>query len=196
MQLETQKLYYTPEEYLEIEEKAKYKSEYRDGEIVAMTGGTTNHNKIAGNFYAYLKFGLRGKNYDIYIGDVRLWIPRYRQHTYPDVMVIEGQPIYTGTSTTTVMNPILIAEVLSKSTKNYDQGDKFLYYRSIPEFKEYILIDQYQYHVMQYVKTAESQWLFTELEDESATLSLQTVDFQIELRDLYEQVNFAENNED
>ncbi|MEH2234799.1 Uma2 family endonuclease [Nostoc sp.] len=196
MQVETQKVYYTPEEYLEIEEKAEYKSEYRDGEIITMTGGTTNHNKIAGNFYAYLKFGLRGNNYDIYIGDVRLWIPRYRQHTYPDVMVIEGQPIYTETSTTTVMNPMLIAEVLSKSTKNYDQGDKFLYYRSIPEFKEYILIDQYQYHVMQYVKTAESQWSFTELEHESATLSLQTVDFQIQLRDLYEQVNFAENNED
>ncbi|MEH2357079.1 Uma2 family endonuclease [Nostoc sp.] len=196
MKLETQKIYYTPEEYLEIEEKAEYKSEYRDGEIVPMTGGTTNHNKIAGNFYAYLKFGLRGNNYDVYIGDVRLWIPRYRQHTYPDVMVIEGQPIYTGTSTTTVMNPMLIAEVLSKSTKNYDQGDKFLYYRSIPEFKEYILIDQYQYHVMQYIKTAENQWSFTEIEHESATLSLQTVDFQIELRDLYEQVNFAENNED
>jgi len=196
MQLETQKFYYTPEEYLEIEEKAEYKSEYRDGEIIAMTGGTTNHNKITLNLAASLKIALRRKNYDVYIGDVRLWIPRYRQHTYPDVMVIEGQPIYTGTSTTTVMNPILIAQVLSKSTKNYDQGDKFLYYRSIPEFKEYILIDQYQYHVMQYVKTAESQWLFTELQDESAILSLQTIDFQIELRDLYEQVNFAENNED
>ncbi|BAY33960.1 hypothetical protein NIES2107_58650 [Nostoc carneum NIES-2107] len=196
MQLETQKRYYTPEEYLEIEEKAEYKSEYRDGEIVPMTGGTTNHNKIAGNFYAYLKFALKGKNYDVYIGDVRLWIPRYRQHTYPDVMVIEGEPIYTGTSTTTVMNPLLIAEVLSKSTKNYDQGDKFLYYRSIPELQEYILIDQYQYHVMQYVKTAASQWSFTEIEGESATLSLQTVDFKIELRDLYEKVNFAENDED
>ncbi|MHC5728263.1 MAG: Uma2 family endonuclease [Nostoc sp.] len=196
MQLETQKFYYTPEEYLEIEQKAEYKSEYRDGEIVAITGSTTNHNKIALNLAASLKITLRRKNYDVYIGDVRLWIPRYRQHTYPDVMVIEGQPFYTGTSTTTVMNPMLIAEVLSKSTKNYDQGDKFLYYRSIPEFKEYILIDQYQYHVMQYVKTAESQWSFTELEQESATLSMQTVDFQIELRDLYEQVNFAENNED
>ena len=164
MQLEAKKFYYTPEEYLELEEKAEYKSEYRDGEIVLMTGGTTNHNKIALNLAASLKIALRRKNYDVYIGDVRLWIPRYRQHTYPDVMVIEGQPIYTGTSTTTVMNPMLIAEVLSKSTKNYDQGDKFLYYRSILEFKEYILIDQYQYHVMQYVKTAESQWLFTELE--------------------------------
>ncbi len=196
MQVQTQTHYYTPEEYLELEEKAEYKSEYRDGEIVPMTGGTTNHNKIAGNFYAYLKFGLRGKKYDIYIGDVRLWIPRYRQHTYPDVMIIQGEPIYTGTNTTTVMNPCLIAEVLSKSTKNYDQGDKFLYYRAIPEFKEYILIDEYHYHVMQYVKTAESQWSFTELEGESATLSMQIIDFQITLSELYEQVNFADSDED
>jgi Uma2 family endonuclease len=196
MQIQTQKPYYTLEEYLELEEKAEYKSEYRDGEILPMTGGTTNHNKIAGNFYAYLKFALRGKQYDIYIGDVRLWIPRYRQHTYPDVMVIEGQPVYTGTSTTTVMNPMLIAEVLSKSTQNYDQGNKFLYYRSIPEFKEYILIDQYQYHVMQYVKTAAGQWTFIELEGESATLSLQTIDFKIALSELYEQVNFADSDED
>ncbi|MFK0730485.1 MAG: Uma2 family endonuclease [Gloeotrichia echinulata GP01] len=196
MQLKTKAHYYTPEEYLELEEKAEYKSEYRDGEIVPMTGGTTTHNKIAGNFYAYLKFGLRGKKYDIYIGDVRLWIPRYRQHTYPDVMVIEGEPMYTGKNTTTVMNPCLIAEVLSKSTKNYDQGDKFLYYRSIPEFKEYILINQYNYHVMQYVKTAEGQWSFTELEGESAILSLQTIDFQLALSELYEQVNFADGDED
>ncbi len=196
MQVQTQKRYYTPEEYLELEEKAEYKSEYRDGEIVPMTGGTTNHNKIALNLAASLKIALRRKNYDVYIGDVRLWIPRYRQHTYPDVMVIQGQPIYTGTSTTTVMNPLLIAEVLSKSTQNYDQGNKFLYYRSIPEIKEYILIDQDEYHVMQYVKTADGKWIFDEIEDESATLSLSTVDFQIQLRDLYEQVNFAEVDEE
>ncbi|BAZ27224.1 hypothetical protein NIES4073_81410 [Kalymmatonema gypsitolerans NIES-4073] len=196
MQLETQKRYYTPEEYLELEEKAEYKSEYRDGEIVPMTGGTTNHNKIALNLAASLKIALRRKNYDVYIGDVRLWIPRYRQHTYPDVMVIQGQPVYTGTSTTTVMNPMLIAEVLSKSTKNYDQGEKFLYYRSIAEFKEYILIDQYQYHVMHYVKTADGKWLFDEIEGESANLAFQTIDFQILLSELYEQVNFAESGED
>ncbi|WGV25848.1 Uma2 family endonuclease [Halotia branconii] len=196
MQLETQKRYYTPEEYLELEEKAQFRSEYCNGEIIPMTGGTTNHNKITGNLYAYLKFALKGRNYDIYISDVRLWIPRYRQYTYPDVMVIQGQPVYTGTNTTTVMNPLLIAEVLSKSTKNYDQGDKFLYYRSIPEFQEYILINQYHHHVMQYVKTAAGQWLFTELEGESATLEMQTIDFQIQLSDLYEQVNFADSDEE
>jgi Uma2 family endonuclease len=195
MQLQTQKRYYTPEEYLELEEAADYKSEYRNGDIVPMTGGTTNHNKIALNFAANLKFGLKGQKYDIYIGDVQLWIPRYRQYTYPDVMVIQGEPIYTGTNTTTVMNPLLIAEVLSKSTKNYDQGDKFLYYRSIPELREYILIDQSQYHLMQYVKTAEGQWLFTEFEAEDSVLSLQSVDFKIAFNDLYESVNFAEGED-
>jgi Uma2 family endonuclease len=195
MQLQTQKRYYTPEEYLELENKADYKNEYRDGEIVPMTGGTTNHNKIALNFAANLKFGLRGQDYDIYIGDVRLWIPRYRQYTYPDVMVIAGEPIYTGTGTTTVMNPSLIVEVLSKSTKNYDLGDKFIYYRSIPEFKEYILIDQTKYHVIQYAKNSEGKWLLSEQESEKAVLELSSVEFQIPLKDIYEKVNFADSEE-
>ena len=195
MQLQTLKRYYTTEEYLELEEAAEYKSEYRDGEIVPMTGGTTNHNKIALNFSANLKFALRGQDYDIYIGDVRLWLPRYRQYTYPDVMVIQGESIYTGTSLTTVMNPLLIVEFLSNSTKNYDQGDKFLYYRSIPELKEYILIDQAQFHVIQHTKTTVGKWLLTEYESESAVLALEYIDFQIAFSDLYERVNFAESEE-
>ncbi|MFN4875665.1 MAG: Uma2 family endonuclease [Aphanizomenon sp.] len=193
--MQTQTRYYTPEEYLELEEQAEYRSEYRDGEIIAMTGGTTNHNKIALNFAASLKYGLRKKNYDVYISDVRLWILRYRQHTYPDVMIIQGEPIYATENNTTVMNPLLIAEVSSKSTSNYDQSDKFMYYRSIPEFKEYILINQYQYHVMQYVKTNDCIWIFTELESESDILTLQTIDFQIALSEIYEQVNFTQSNE-
>jgi Uma2 family endonuclease len=193
--MQTQTRYYTPEEYLELEEQAEYRSEYRDGEIIAMTGGTTNHNKIALNFAASLKYGLRKKNYDVYISDVRLWILRYRQHTYPDVMIIQGEPIYATENNTTVINPLLIAEVSSKSTSNYDQSDKFMYYRSIPEFKEYILINQYQYHVMQYVKTNDGKWIFTELESESDILTLQTIDFQIALSEIYEQVNFTQSNE-
>ena len=195
MQLQTPKRSYTPEEYLELEEAADYKSEYRDGEIVPMTGGTTNHNKIALNFAANLKFALRGQDYDIYIGDVRLWIPRYRQYTYPDVMVIQGEPIYTGTSTTTVMNPLLIVEVLSKSTKNYDLGDKFIYYRSLPEFKEYILIDQTKYHVMQYTKTLEGRWLLTEYESEETIIELSSIEFQINLKEIYKKVNFADTED-
>lgn len=186
----TEKRYYTPEEYLALEETAEYKSEYHDGEIVPMTGGTTNHNKIAGNLYKRLPLSVQGQNYEVYIGDVRLSIPRYRRHVYPDVMVIQGEPVYEGTGTATVTNPLLIVEVLSNSTKNHDRSDKFDYYRSIPEFREYILIDQYKYHVEQYVKTSDNKWLLTYYESAEAVLSLSSLEFQVSLSDLYDRVNF------
>lgn len=195
MQVDTLKPQYTPTEYLQLEESAEYKSEYRDGEIVAMTGGTSNHNQIALNFAAYLLFALRGQNYKIYIGDMRLWIPRYRQYTYPDVMVIDGKPIFTEKNTTTVTNPSLIVEVLSKSTKNYDLGDKFIYYRSIPEFREYILIDQKIFHVMQYSKTEDGKWLLREYESEDAVLALNSINFEIKLHQIYEGVDFTESED-
>ena len=181
---------YTPEEYLELEANSEERHEYRDGEIIPMTGGTTNHNEIAGNFYAHLKFGLRKRNYRVYIGDVKLWIPRYRQYTYPDVMVISGEPIYADQGTTTVMNPMLITEVLSQSTKNYDQGDKFSAYRSLPELQEYILIDQTRYHAMQYTKQNDQQWLLTEYQSEAAILKFHCFTFEISLADIYDGVEF------
>jgi len=190
MQLQTKPRFYSPEEYLELEEKADYKSEYRDGEIVPVTGGTTNHNEIALNLASNLKFQLKRQNYKVYIGDVRLWIPRYRQYTYPDVMVIQGKPIYADQGTTTVMNPMLIAEVLSQSTQNYDQGDKFKYYRSIPEMKEYILLDQKQFQVIQFVKNEQGKWVLTEYEAEDSVLRLNTIDLEISFADIYEGVDF------
>jgi Uma2 family endonuclease len=192
----TEKQYYTPEEYLALEEKAEYKHEYIDGKIVAMTGGTTNHNEIAGNFYANLKFALKGQNYRIFIGDVKLWIPQYRQYTYPDVMIIEGEPIYQGKGTTTVTNPSIIVEVLSASTQDYDRGTKFTYYRSIPELKEYILINQYQYSIEKFTKKEEDQWFLSEEQGEDAILTLPTVNLQVTFTDIYERVKFEDNQED
>ena len=195
MLLETGKRSYTLEEYLQIEETAEDRHEYRDGKIVLMTGGTTNHSQIAGNFYFYFRLVLNNQNYKIFGSDVKVWIPRYRQGTYPDVMVIEGEPIYEGNRKTVVTNPALIVEVLSKSTKNYDRGDKFLYYRSIEQFKEYILIAQDRYYVMQYTKTSDGQWLLKEYEGEEAILSLSLVNLQIEFHQLYKGVEFLENEE-
>lgn len=195
MPAQTQQRYYTPEEYLELEEAAEYKSEYIDGRIVPMAGGTTNHNDIAGNIYAHLKLALRGQNYKVFIGDVRLWVPRYRVYTYPDVMVISGEPVFEGNRTDTVTNPLMIVEVLSKSTKNYDQGDKFDYYRSIPEFREYLLIDQYKFHVKHFAKTSEGKWLLTEYESVDAVLALSAIEWQIQFSEIYEGVKFESNEE-
>jgi Uma2 family endonuclease len=184
---------YTPEEYLELEETAQEKHEYRNGSIVAMTGGTTNHNEIAGNLYNSLKSALKGQSYRIFIGDVRLWIPLHRQYTYPDLMIVEGTPLYDGKGTTTITNPSLIVEVLSKSTQDYDRGTKFTYYRSIHQFQEYVLISQYSFYIERFSKNSDGQWLLTEIEGEDKILSLASIDFQISLKDLYENVDFSEN---
>ncbi|WP_373527302.1 Uma2 family endonuclease [Nostoc sp.] len=190
MVLQTEKRNYTPQEYLELEDNAEYKNEYRDGEIIQMTGGTTNHNKIALNFCRKFPLTVQEQDYDIYIGDVKLSIPRYHIYTYPDVMVIKGKPIYEGIGTTIITNPLLIVEVLSNSTKNYDKTDKFKYYRSLADFQEYIMIDQYSFSVEQFAKQAEGQWIFKEYEGEEAVLILNSIDFQIALREIYERVNF------
>jgi Uma2 family endonuclease len=192
MQLQTKSHYYTPEEYLALEEQAEYKSEYHNGEIIPMTGGTTNHNEISGNLYANLKFALKKKPYRVYIADVRLWIPYHSVYTYPDVMVIKNEPIYADKSRTTVTNPILITEVLSKSTQNYDQGDKFTYYRSLPSLEEYVLISQNSFHVMQYSKTKDRKWLLTEYNTKDAPIKLISLDIEIELTELYTDVDFNE----
>ena len=190
MTVALEKKHYSFEDYLALEETANDKHEYQDGEIVQMTGGTTDHNKIALNFASNLKFALKRKQYDIFIGDVKLWIPTYRQGTYPDVMLIKGESLYYGNGKKTVINPSLIVEVLSKSTQNYDQGDKFFYYRSIPQFEEYILVSQDQYYVMQFNKTQEGKWLLSEYMGVDSTLSLISVEFQISFPELYENVIF------
>ncbi len=192
MVTQTQPQYYTPEQYLDFEETADCKHEYRDGNIIPMTRGTTNHNKIAGNFYSYLRFTLKGQNYETYIGDVRLWMAQYRLYTYPDIMVIKGQPTYEGKGTTTVTNPCLIGEVLSKSTQNYHQGDKFRFYRSLPTFQEYILMAQEQKLIMQYTKTAEGNWLLKEYEDETSIIPLISIPLEISLSNFYEGVNLTQ----
>ncbi|HLO50963.1 MAG TPA: Uma2 family endonuclease [Kamptonema sp.] len=196
MQTQIKKRYYTPEEYLELEEAAESKSEYRDGEIVPMTGGTTNHNKIALNFCVNFKVAFRGQNYEIFMNDVRLWINRDRIYTYPDIMIIEGEPIYQGNGTTMVTNPLLIVEVLSKSTKDYDRGDKFQYYRSIPELKEYIMIDQYKFHIEQFAKNSEGKWVLSEYEAADAVLALTAIEFQIQLSEIYQGINFEIGDEE
>ncbi len=191
MVVEVQPRFYTPEEYLELETEAEDKSEYRNGEIVPMAGGSTDHNDIAGNLYAHLKFALRQQPYKVFIGDVRLWIPTWRLFTYPDVMMIAGEPVYYADRTDTVTNPQMIIEVLSKSTRNYDQGDKFDAYRTIPEFQEYVLVDQYQIYVKQFTKTAEG-WLLKDYREAQQTLAFTSIDVAIALEEIYDGVRMQD----
>lgn len=190
--MQTQFKRVTPEEYLELERKAEFRSEYRDGEMIQMTGGTINHNRIAGNLYAFLKYALRGKGAEPFFSDLRLWIPEYQLYTYPDVMVIEAAPIFLDDRNDTVTNPSLIVEVLSKSTQDYDRAEKFRMYRSIPQFQEYVLINQYQIEIEHYAKTSEG-WLLRDYEADTESIALRALGMEIAIADLYEGVTFEQS---
>jgi len=190
MQAQEQR-YYTPEEYLELEINSEERHEYINGEIVLMTGGTPDHNTIALNLSSALNVALKRQPYKVFIADQRLWIPKKRIHTYPDVMVM-AQPIeYSEGRRDTLINPVAISEVLSKSTKNYDKDEKFAAYRTIPSFQEYVLIDQYTQHVEQYCRTDFKKWTFLEYDLKDDTLEFASVPFEIGLIDLYDKVDFV-----
>jgi len=180
---------YTREEYLEFEVASEERHEYVNGAIRLMTGGTPDHNELAINLAALLKSTLRGKPYRIFGADQRLWLPDRNLYTYPDVMVVEKPLQLQAGCTDTVTNPCFIAEVLSKSTQDYDHGEKFSAYRTIDSFCEYLLIDQYSIHVEHYLKTAAHQWLLSEYDDPNAMLRLSTFDAEIEIITLYENID-------
>jgi Uma2 family endonuclease len=190
MLVKTQQKFYTPDEYRQLEETAEFKNEYRDGEIVQMTGGSINHSRIIRNLSRVLGNSIEGTAFELFHGGLRLWIPQYRRGTYPDVMAIEGDPVFTEGRNDEILNPILIVEVLSKSTQGFDREDKFRLYRSIPQFREYVLVSQSEFLVSQYIKNKSNQWLFQEYEGESATISFTSVGVQISASDIYNKVVF------
>ncbi|NEP15638.1 MAG: Uma2 family endonuclease [Leptolyngbya sp. SIO4C1] len=189
---QTQNRDYTVEEYLALELSAESRSEYRDGAIIPMTGGTPNHNDIAGNLYIFLKTALKGKNYRTFYADQRLWLPAVSLYTYPDILVTHRPIELQAGRSDTVVNPCFVAEVLSKSTQSYDRGEKFAAYRMIPSFQEYLLVDQYRVYVEHYVKTGHNQWLLSEYDSIETVLSFKAFQLRLPLADLYEDIDFVD----
>lgn len=179
---------YTPEQYLALEEQANYKSEYRQGQILAMAGGTLNHNRIAGDVYTSIKSQVRKKECETFIGHVRLSIDRKKMYTYPDVMVVCGEPEFVEGRNDTIVNPKIVLEVLSKSTGGYDRSDKFHAYWSLESFEEYVLIDQYRVHVECFRRQSEKIWELNVLTDIEDVLSLHSIKAEIPLREIYQSV--------
>jgi Uma2 family endonuclease len=183
---------YSREEYLDREQQADYKSEYIDGEIVPMAGGTTNHNQIALNMATELNFAVKKLDYRVYMGDVRLWIPEKRIFTYPDLMLIHEEPIYYENRQDTILNPTLIIEVLSPSTQDYDREGKFAAYRTISSFQEYVLISQTKIYAEKFVKTGDKQGLFQEFSREDRQITLQSLDMPLSFSDIYNKVQIPD----
>lgn len=186
-----EKKYYSPEEYLALEEKADYKSEYYKGEIFALAGTSVNHNRIVGNLSSRLNQMLANKKCEAFSTDVKLWIREKDLFTYPDITIVCGKIEFYPGRDDTITNPLVIFEVLSESTKNYDRGEKFLFYRAIPTFQEYVLIDQTKIHVEHFYIGEQGKWVLTEYNAPDDVLKLTKVDFEMPLRDIYQRVEFG-----
>ncbi|MBW4535385.1 MAG: Uma2 family endonuclease [Pleurocapsa minor HA4230-MV1] len=183
---------YTTQEYFEFELGSAERHEYDNGELRLMTGGTPNHNRICRNLLIALELAFKEQPYETFVTDQRLWIPERNLYTYPDIMVLEKPIQLQESRTDTVMNPCLIAEVLSKSTKDYDRSEKFLAYRTIETFQEYLLVNQYQIQVEHCLKTAANQWLLSEYTDPQVILNLNSVGLKLKIADIYKNVEFSE----
>ena len=188
--------YLTPEEYIALERKAipdagAVRSEYINGRIINMPGASFAHNLITNNISGELRARLKGSPYAVFANDMRISIPTARSYFYPDVGVVCEEPRFEDDVFDTLLNPIVIVEVLSPSTEAYDRGEKFAYYRQITSLQEYILVSQDQIRVEHYYRQ-ERQWIFTDFEKHDEILSLPSIQCELPLQEIYERVTFSE----
>ena len=182
---------YSLEDYRRFEAESLERHEYRDGEVVTMTGGSATHNKIVLAIVSWL-LGQLDSQYEVFASDLRLWLPQYNRATYPDVMVVEGEPVFQDQRSDEILNPTLIVEVLSPSTAAYDRGDKFRRDRSIPSFAEYLLVSQQEPYVEQFSRRDEGVWEFRALEGLEGAIGFPRFDVELPLGEIYRRVRFAE----
>ena len=167
--------FYSVEEYLEMEEQSIEKHEYYAGEIFAMYGAGINHNRIVRNALIEIGQHLREKECEIFPSDLKIHIEEVSLFTYPDLSIICEGPHFYENRNDTITNPSVLIEVLSPSTKDYDRGEKFGFYRQIPSLQEYILISSQKMHLEKYVRQPQNKWLLTEYKGEDETITIETI---------------------
>jgi Uma2 family endonuclease len=177
----------TEDEYLRLERQAETKSEFHDGQMFAMAGGSGNHallaNTIGALLYREAPSGCR-----VYNADLRVHIPAAGTYTYPDCSVVCGEPQFSGDQRDNLLNPLLIVEVLSPSTEGYDRGKKFEMYRTMASFREYLIVHQDRRLVEHYSRQDDKSWLLREHSGAEAAVSIGSVGVQISLAELYASV--------
>lgn len=184
--------HFTPEQYLAVEREAPFKSEYIDGEIVAMVGASEPHNLIVTNVVAELGLQLRGRQCKVYASDMRVDVRESGLYAYPDVVALCGEPILTDDEQDNLRNPAVIIEILSKSTEAYDRGKKFMKYRRIESLMEYLLIAQDRHHVEHYVRQQHGGWLLSESTAVGDEIDLSSIDCHLKLSVIYDKVAIGE----
>ena len=182
--------FYTTEEYLALERSSETKHEYFDGEIFAMGGASPEHVLIVSNLVGELRTQFKGGPCRVYPVDLRVKVSPTGLYTYPDVVVICEAPEFSDEQKDTLVNPVLIIEVLSESTGDYDRGGKFEQYRTIESFQEYLLIAQDRPHVEHYVRQPDRSWVLYETNRLEDTIHLKSVPCSLPLSEIYDKIGF------
>jgi len=177
--------YISPQEYLVIERTAEYKNEYYHGQILAMSGASLNHNRIDGNLIANIGQFLKDKNCRVLPSNMRVTTPSYDSYMYPDASIVCGDPQLEDDQFDTLLNPSVIFEILSPSTRSIDKGRKFFFYQQIPSLKEYIMIDSLKRFIQVARKQADDSWKFENMDETHTSLHIQTINFQLPLSEIY-----------
>ena len=181
---------YTQEEYLALERQAEFKSEYLDGIIVAMAGTKREDSLITGNLSRRIGNQLEHRPCETHTNDMRVLVSQTGLYTYPDVIVVCGEALFLDDKKDTLLNPTVIAEVLSTTTESYDRGKKFGHYRRLPSLREYILVAQDEVSVERYLRHGDV-WELTDLRRMDDALSLTSIDCHIPLREIYARIEFS-----
>lgn len=184
--------YISPEQYLEMERASGKKHEYYKGEVFLMPGASPAHNDISYNINRLIAAPMHEKGCKLYGSDFRIHIPANSLFTYPDFSIVCGKAETSDVYTDNLTNPAVIIEILSKSTRNYDRGMKFAFYRSIKTLQEYILIDSISVGVEIYVRQADNSWLLKEFKQLSDSFYISTIGLTVFLKDVYDDVSFEE----
>lgn len=189
------KNYISEADYLTMEAVSPVRHEYYDGEIFQMAGASDEHNTIAMNISSELHQQLKKRPCKVYQNDMRLYIEKEGIYVYPEVMVVCGEPeIKKFKSLDSLLNPVLIVEVLSESTADYDKSTKFDQYRTIDSFNEYLLVSQYTKKIIRYTKLSNGSWILRDYIGDKTEIELSSIDCTLAMDDIYDKVNLAINN--
>ena len=192
----------TPEEYLAFERQSTEKHEFVDGiiypvhggshpdnETYAMSGASRKHNLISGNLFGELWTRFKKRDCSVYMSDMRVKVNE-TDYVYPDVVAVCDDVELEDNEFDTLLNPSVIIEVLSKSTKTYDKDKKMTLYQNLPTVQDYVLVAQDECRIEHYQRKSQNQWLLTVLTEPKQVLDLQSVDANISVQDVYDKVKF------
>lgn len=182
----------TAADYLAMERQAETKSEYLNGRIYAMSGASRNHNRITLNLGAMLRTQLRGYPCEPFVNDLRVKVSPTGLYTYPDVVVVCGEPRFEDDRVDTLLNPKVLIEVLSESTEKYDRGDKFTHYRALESVSDYLLVAQHQPCIECFHRQADGSWLYSVAQGLEAQIDIAAISCALRLEEVYERVIFPE----